>query len=559
MGITPEKTRSKATKESGQHNLSKILHRGLFSCAAVVGTFLVLALAMPRRAAAQEDQPQIMPGERRPAKKKDTGPRALAILRLGADGKTSLVPVTILINGKFWDASSYKADPVPMALEPGTVYEAERTGNSLGLFTVGSALHSNAANAQVPWLGTGMWRPTDTEAKVAEVKTDTAPKGIEDADAAPRLTRDPSRVHEAPASPAPASGGTAPSSTPSSSDKPKSSDGDEPPRLTKGSSPPASEPPASSPPAGQTPSAPSSTPTPTPSSGSGDSKSSKPGANKPDGSKPDADKKADAKADDKANIPTSDSGTNGANRPRLRRGKPAESFADEDVPGYSKPGAKLDTNAGKIVATVAATQSDVQLIPAISDASRSQLRPFTFDWLKGEEDDRRKQMVALAKEQLQAYIAAKKKTSTTTAKPAHAAPVHHVAVPEPILETVQMAAYDLWKSNQPVMILSATAHMPAAPAGNGHSEYDSELQYSVVIVAYPDIYNNLHKLYTSVTDKFHLDMTPRLELIDVVDVDGDGYGELLFRETTDQGTGWVIYRATADKLWKMFDSLSPEG
>lgn len=547
-----------AARETGRYKLLRILHRRVFSCAAVVCAFLLLALAMPRWATAQEDQPEIMPGERRPAKKKETGPRALAILRLGADGKSSLVPVAILINGKFWDASSYKADPVPMALEPGTVYEAERTGNSLGLFTVGSALHSNAANAQVPWLGTGIWRPTDTDAKVVEVKSDSAPKGIEDADAAPRLTRDPSRLHEAPASTAPASGGSAPASSPSSSDKPKSSDSDEPPRLTKPSSPPASEPPASSPSARQSPSAPSSTPAPAPTSGSGDSKASKPDTNKTDTSKPDADKKADAKPDDKANIPTSDSGTSGVNRPRLRRGKPAESFADEDVPGYSKPGAKLDANAGKIVPTVAATQSDVELIPAISDASQSQLRPFTFDWLKGEEDDRRKQMVSLAKEQLQAYIAAKNKSSAAT-KPAHAAPVHHAAVPEPILETVQMAAYDLWKSNQPVIILSATAHMPPARAGSAHSDYDSELQYSMVIVAYPDIYNNLHKLYVSVTDKFHLDMTPRLDLIDVVDVDGDGYGELLFRETTDQGTGWVIYRATADKLWKMFDSLSPEG
>ena len=56
----------------------------------------------------------------------------------------------------------------------------------------------------------------------------------------------------------------------------------------------------------------------------------------------------------------------------------------------------------------------------------------------------------------------------------------------------------------------------------------------------------------------HLDIRPRLELVDAVDADGDGRGELLFRETTDTGNGWSIYRATADKLWKMFDSLNPE-
>jgi len=525
----------------------RILHRGIFSCAAVGTALLACSLATPRWVAAQDERPQIMPGERRPTKKKATGPRALAILQLGANGKSSLVPVAILINGKFWDASSYKADPVPMALEPGTIYEAERTGNSLGLFTVSSALHSNAANVSVPWLGTGTWRPTETESKIVEIKSESAPKGLEDADAAPRLTRDPSRVQGVPSNSPQGSGGSVPSSSPSSSDKPKSSDSDEPPRLTKGSPPSSSEPPANSPSAGQNPSAPSSTSAPASTSGSGDSKPAKPGATQA----------ADAKADEKSKIPASDSGTTEANRPRLRRGMPAKSFADEDIPGYSKPGAKLAANAGKVVTTVAATQADAQLIPAISDASQSPLRPFTFDWLKGEEEDRRKQMVALAKEQLRAYIDAKK--SSSAAKPAHPAATHRGSVPEPILETVQMSAYDLWKSNQPIMVLSATAHMPAPPAGSAHSEYTAEMQYSMVIVAYPDIYNNLHKLYSSVTDKFHLDVTPRLELIDAVDVDGDGVGELLFRETTDQGTGWVIYRPTADKLWKMYDSLMPEG
>ena len=33
----------------------------------------------------------------------------------------SLVPIAILVNGKFYDATAYKANPVPMALETGTV------------------------------------------------------------------------------------------------------------------------------------------------------------------------------------------------------------------------------------------------------------------------------------------------------------------------------------------------------------------------------------------------------------------------------------------------------
>lgn len=490
-----------------------------------------------------------MPGERKVASKKDAGPRALALLRLGTDGKTSLVPIAILINGRFWDASSYKADPVPMALEQGTIYEAERTGNSLGLFTVVNALHSNAANAPVPWLATGTWRPTGTEPATKDQKAESVPVGIGDTDAPPRLTRDPNRLHLPPANPAPASGSAGPASSSAPSDKPNSpgSDSDEPPRLTKGTSTPSEPTPNTPPVAGQGQPAPS-----TPPAGSAPAA----GESKPEATKG-GDTKANAKTDTVPAIPASDSGASEANRPRLRRGKPEESFADQEVPGYSRPGAKPAADAGKLAAA-STLPGAVQLIPAISDATVQQVRPFNFDWLKGEEDDRRKQMMVLAKDQLHAYLQARAK-ATTTSKATHSRTVRQAAQQEPIFGDVKMVAYDLWRSNQPVIVLSADAHLPPPPAGTAHSEVESELQYSILIVAYPDIYDNLHQLYAKVTDKFHLDVTPRLELIDAVDADGDGVGELLFRETSDAGTGWVIYRVTADRLWKRFDSLSPEG
>ena len=121
-----------------------------------------------------------------------------------------------------------------------------------------------------------------------------------------------------------------------------------------------------------------------------------------------------------------------------------------------------------------------------------------------------------------------------------------------------MVAYDLWTTNQPILVFSAEAHLPPPPAGSPQAAVDAELQYSIVLVARTDIYNNLHQLYVGVTDKNHLDITPRLELVDAVDADGDGRGELLFRETSDAGGGGLIYRASADKLWKVFDSLNPE-
>jgi hypothetical protein len=489
---------------------------------------LAWVAALAGVAAAQEERPQITPGERKAAKKKEAGPRALGVLRITASGKATLVPITILLGGKFYDASAYKAAPVPMALYSGTVYEGERTGNSLGLFTVDGALHSTSANSLTPWIGTGKWFPTGTEVAKTSLKAEDVPVGIDSSDAPPRLSRSGSESKDA----APAAS-MAPPTTPAPSTPPASTT----PQSSSGGSP------------GGTP---ASAPT---------------GASTPSSTTPSATESKPAKADDHpaaAKEPESDSGAGEANRPRLRRGKPVDPLPDEEVPGYSKPGstpaAAPVADAGSAKPATASAVVPVQLIPAISDATGPEPRSYTFEWLKSEEGERLEQMTALAKQQIRAYLDAQAKAKITPTAPGTRPAAHKPASKpaEPILENAHMVAYDLWTTNQPILVFSAEAHLPPPPGGNAQAAAQAELQYSIMLVTRVDIYNNLLKLYVGVTDKYHLDLTPRLELVDAVDVDGDGRGELLFRETSDAGSGWIIYRATADKLWKMFDSLNPE-
>ncbi len=86
-----------------------------------------------------------------------------------------------------------------MALESGIVYEGEKTGMALGLFTINSALHSVAANADVPWLATGAWLAAGAEAPKSGMKAEVVPKGIETTDAPPRLTKSGTASSAAPA------------------------------------------------------------------------------------------------------------------------------------------------------------------------------------------------------------------------------------------------------------------------------------------------------------------------------------------------------------------------
>lgn len=545
--------RTKPNRKNDSRGCHTILYRAL-----IAAVFLAGSLIVPADLKAQDQStPLIIPIERHTPEKKDNGPRAVAVLRRGANNKSSLVPIAILIDGKFWDASAYKADPVPMALESGTVYEVERDGNSLGLFTIGSALHSTSPNADVPWIGTGTWSAAGSDVGKKAAETPTVPVGINAVDGPPRLTRRPSEASVGNATtPSTSSTSSAPPSSPQTSSAPSGSSGDEPPRLTKSTT--------SSTPSGAQSTSPSSgaNPTATNSAGSASAGSSTTTA-KPADSKP-GDSKTAKSQTAPAQIPADDSGASASARPRLRRGRPELSFADEDVPGYSKVTAdssatgSASTGAGK-TAAAAADKAPVETIPAISDAGGPQPHSFAFQWIPGDEEDRRKQMIDLAKQQLHAYLRAQAKA---TIKPASAQETHHRSAAksaakdaDPVFDDVHMTTYDLWVSNQPVIVFSAEAHMPPSAA---HSQANADLRYSILLVAYPDIYNNLHPLYQGVTDKFHLDLTPRLDLVDAVDADGDGRGELLFRETSDAGTGWVIYRATADKLWKMFDSLNPE-
>jgi hypothetical protein len=563
MGISPGKSKSNVVEADqaafGKLAFNKILYRASFFVA-----LLICAALSAASVSAQEERPQITPGERKATRKKDAGPRAVGVLQIAPNGKASLVPIAILVGGKFWDATAYKADPVPMALEPGTVYEAERAGGSLGLFTVNSALHSNAVNVQTPWIGTGAWVPDGAEKPKTALKAEKQPVGIDPTDAPPRLTRSGSTPQETPATtPAPpaspqgTSGSTGSAQTPPGQTNPtQASSTQSGSTQTTNPSPASPTPPGSSPtPASPTSSAPAS-----------------PGTAKPTDSKPSDSRPTEAKPPERPSMPQSDSGAGEANRPRLRRGKPVEPLPEDEVPGYSKLGAVASrapiASAGKNPEPTA-DKAPVQIVPAISDASGPEPKSFAFEWLKDEEGERLKQITALAKEQVRAYVEARakakiapmpapKSAGSQAARRGSASKTPGPKTGDPILENAQMKTFDLWGNNQPVMVFTADAHMPPPAASAAHSASDSDLQYSILLVANHDIYNNLHKLFVGVTDKYHLDINPRLELVDALDADGDSRGELLFREISDTGNGWIIYRATSDKLWKLFDSLNPE-
>jgi hypothetical protein len=410
------------------------------------------------------------------------------LLQLPENGKARLIPVCILVEGQFFDAGIYKANPVPMALEGGTVYEAQRTGQPIGLFTVKGVLQQQQTKA---WIAEGDWEAAGSAPKKSTALQAEA-KPREEEDHPPTLRR--------------------PGKTPAEG---KSTD-------TKPEQKPADSKPAESKPAGttsapNTPSAANSTPPPTSS--------------------------APETAEE-----------NDPSRPHLRRGIPPPRHTVE-TPSRKRsatPAPKTASTSGtaatpakpSATSTIAKTP---QLIPAISDADGPEPRPYTFDMKPEEEQTFRKKMLALAANE----VAKRAKQSQPLAERSTSSPRNRASAKPapPNFEDVKLRVFDVATNNEPILVLSAKATLPqsAKAASEAAREYD------VTLVARSDFNGEPRKLLSSVTDNQHLDVTARLELIDAVDADGDGRGELLFREVSDAGSAYVVYRVTPDQLWTLFE------
>jgi hypothetical protein len=398
------------------------------------------------------------------------GPRAVGVLQLADNGKAHLVPVTIMIDGKFYDAGAYKADPVPMALQPETVYEALNSGVSQGLFTVSGAMPGASG-----WIADGRWR------SAADIKADAERKKAE---AAKKAYRAPEEV-----------GG--------------------PPKLRRA---PQSSDPASSAPASSTPS--SSSPAPNPSA----TQSSPGSKDNPPATSSSAPKSEPASSNAHTTDTNSQNSVDAPDRPMLRR-QPVSDTPHEQ------------TKAGNEDAPL---KGPIQLIPAVSDSDGAEPRPYTYQLKPEEEQKFLKSMTSMATDEVRARA---KQLLVESEPPAKSTRKMARPAITPDLQNVQMHVFDLTSSNEPVLVLTATATVPNAQI---------PLQYTTALVTREDIYGELHKVFAETTDNQHLDVIPKYEFIDAVDVDGDGRGELLFRTERESGAAFNIYAVIGDRLWPMF-------
>jgi hypothetical protein len=443
--------------------------------------------------------------------KVDKGPRALGLVQLPSKGKARLIPIAIMMDGKFYDADSYKAAPVPMALDFGIVYEAFQSGVSQGVFTITQPGQLNRT-----WIAEGTWLTAGEWAKKKTKKY--TPPVIEDENGPPVLHR---RKQTSDAD----------EKTPDKKDKDKEKDA----KSADTKSTEAKDADAKD---------------------KDKDKSSGAKDQPPNLKGKDQTQKDERKSADTSTATKDDEQIADPNRPRLRRGRPPDVDARRDV--YTKfealPNpASVSSDPGKPDGGKAkdpGALAQVTTFTAISDAGGPDSRSYIYDVKPDEEAVYRNKMLDLAAAQFRAHSKAAavatpsaRKTSGTKAagKPA-------AKLPKPDFDDVTLHIFDLSNSNEPVLVLSAKARPSASAAGENASE-----PKEIMLIARTNLEGEMQKLFFSQTDSRHLDETPRMELIDAIDADGDGRGELLFRRSSGTGSAYAIYRVTRDRLWPLYE------
>jgi hypothetical protein len=217
-------------------------------------------------------------------------------------------------------------------------------------------------------------------------------------------------------------------------------------------------------------------------------------------------------------------------RPILR--KPAPEKPGPETSPSAKP---TPTPEGTVPsASAPAFTPGTKVFVGVSDNEPSDSRTFNYSWKPGEEQQIEARMRKLALAQL---------------------PRENAQLTPDSLRNVVMRSFDLDMSNETVIVLSA--EIPGSYLAPGAKETPGKfVSRYVTVIARMDFEGVPRKLASSVTDSTRLDVAPRLELIDAVDVDGDGPAELLFREYSFDEKSFIIYGVGRSTVTKVFEGAS---
>lgn len=478
--------------------------------------------------------------------------RAVAVLEWTGDEShpkaSRLVPVSVFDGQELQDGGIYLARPQPLALAGEVEYELKDNGKTVGLYEL-----TGTGQEQGSWVGYGAWKPVPVAMPKPAAALSAHSGGAELWGGDEQSDR-PVLHRKAHPGEAPAAGKDSESNKPGASAPASSSDPDRPTLHKKPSSDTAS---GSSGDASATPSPASDPDRPTlhkrPSSDTASGSASDTSASSSAGSAPDPDRPTLHKktSDDSASSGTAASDPD---RPTLRRSKKKQDDVGhvESLPDVTDPDrprlkrGKAAADALAVIPSLMGLPPDMQQAVAVSDAKNRPEHLWSYAWANAEDEPKLKAALEdIARKALgltpplPAVVPAPRRTpAQRRAKPA---PTATPPPPAPLVDE-QFRVFELAYSSGATLVLTA------------HSGGQGAQDKFVTLVAQPDLYGNVLVLLKSITDASHLDVTPRMRLVDAVDAMADNRGELLFELRGATQRQFALYRVLRGQVEKLFVS-----
>jgi hypothetical protein len=383
----------------------------------------------------------------------------------------------------------YLARPQPLALGAEVEYQLEKNGEPIGLYDIKHAGHEEGL-----WVGYGAWKPMPRAKAIAPKPI--VDDGFDANDDKPVLHR----KHSSAAS----KSGSDSDSKSSSSESGPAEDPDRP-KLHKKTT--------------------------------GDDSSSPSTGAAPDPDRPTIHKKDSDSASGSA--PSDD-----PDRPKLHRDTKPAASADREEAGFTDPDrprlkrGKSALGGPDVLPSLMGLPPDMQQAVAVSDAKSRPEHQWNYTWANSSDEQKMKEaMEGIAREALGLKVPPPVAPKRASAKKR----VKITPPPEPPpLVDEKFRVFELSYGSGATMVLSA------------HTDGPKEQQKFITLIAQPDLYGNALVLLKNVTDNAHLDVTPRMRLVDAVDALADNRGELLFELRGATQRQFVLYRVlrgTAEKIF----------
>jgi hypothetical protein len=277
-----------------------------------------------------------------------------------------------------------------------------------------------------------------------------------------------------------------------------------------------------------------------------------------------------------SNSGSSSSGSNGdPDRPTLRRRSDSSSSAPSAGASSAGAGPSPETAIGgadpdrpRIMhgqqtptdeyqpAQLTGVPSGLQQMIAVSDASDREAHPFVYLWADPADAAKMQEQMQIA---ATAAIAATEPPPAKTTTRAHTATTAHPATtaaqrrkaaaaaaspPKAVFTNERFKAYELTYSGGATLVYTAETQDHA-----GKTKY-------VTLIAQPDFNGVAKVLFKSVTDDVHLDVTPKMRLVDAVDARANNRGDLVFELRRTHDREFVIYRISGGQVEQVFTTGS---